>query len=200
MRPGRFNIASIPCKGSLVVDYQCKRAILCLSSSIILTPHPPLRPASVLPPQQRRGVHTRWAERGVGGQYSGRRETQYCPLTVIISLRALSSPAFALPLDSEDPFMRPGRFSIVSIPCYGPPPQTLPCRWIARIIAHENGKNFAKLPRKFKMSVLKHFGNLKKCAMTVKRTFPNRKKDILFKPQREPSWGFQCCGSRCGVF
>ncbi len=26
------------------------------------------------PPQQRRGVHTRRAERGVGGQYYGRRE------------------------------------------------------------------------------------------------------------------------------
>jgi hypothetical protein len=37
----------------------------------------------------------------------------------------------------------------------------------ARIIAHENYKNFAKLPRKFKMSDIKHFGNLKKCAMTV---------------------------------
>jgi hypothetical protein len=27
------------------------------------------------PPQQRRGAHTRRAERGVGGQYFGRRET-----------------------------------------------------------------------------------------------------------------------------
>jgi hypothetical protein len=30
------------------------------------------------------------------------------------------------------------------------------------------------------MSDLKHFVNLKKFAMTVKRTFPHRKKDILF--------------------
>ncbi len=32
------------------------------------------------------GGHTRRAEMGVGGQYFGRRETQDCPLTVIISL------------------------------------------------------------------------------------------------------------------
>jgi hypothetical protein len=39
----------------------------------------------VLPPPF---VHTRRAGREVGGQYFGRRETQDCPLTVIISLRA----------------------------------------------------------------------------------------------------------------
>ncbi len=52
-------------------------------------PHPPLRPASVYPPPLLRagGRQTRRAERGVGGQYFGRRETQDCPLTVIISLR-----------------------------------------------------------------------------------------------------------------
>jgi hypothetical protein len=45
----------------------CKRAILRLSSSKILTPHPPLRLASVSSlPQQRRGVHTRQGERGMG--------------------------------------------------------------------------------------------------------------------------------------
>jgi hypothetical protein len=32
-----------------------------------IDPHPPLRPASVSSPQQRQGVHTRRAERGVGG-------------------------------------------------------------------------------------------------------------------------------------
>ncbi len=37
------------------------------------------------------GGHTRRAERGVGGQYFGRRETQDCPLTVIISLRSYLS-------------------------------------------------------------------------------------------------------------
>jgi hypothetical protein len=52
----------------------CKRAILCLSSSKILTPHPPLRLASVSsPPQQMRGyTHTRRAERGMRGQYFGK--------------------------------------------------------------------------------------------------------------------------------
>jgi hypothetical protein len=40
-----------------------------VSSSEILTPHPPLRLASVSFPQHRRGVH-----RGMGGQYFGRRE------------------------------------------------------------------------------------------------------------------------------
>jgi hypothetical protein len=57
--------------------FYCKRAILFLSYSKILTPPPPsLSPPgeSVLPPQQRRGVHTRRAERGMGGQYFGRRE------------------------------------------------------------------------------------------------------------------------------
>jgi hypothetical protein len=36
------------------------------------SPSPPGE--SVLPPQHRRGVHTRRAERGMGGQYFGRRE------------------------------------------------------------------------------------------------------------------------------
>jgi hypothetical protein len=36
----------------------------------IIDPHPPLRPASVAG-----GGHTRQGERGVGGQYFGRRET-----------------------------------------------------------------------------------------------------------------------------
>ncbi len=46
-----------------------KRAILSLSSSKILTPHPP-----VYPPPKLGGGHTRQAERGMGGQYSGRRD------------------------------------------------------------------------------------------------------------------------------
>jgi hypothetical protein len=46
----------------------CKRAILSLSSSKILTPPIPLSAWRVSPPpQQRRGVHTRRAERGMGG-------------------------------------------------------------------------------------------------------------------------------------
>jgi hypothetical protein len=57
-----------------------------------IDPHSPLRPASVYPPPLLGGGgggggHTRWAERGMGGQYFGRRETKDCPLTVIISLR-----------------------------------------------------------------------------------------------------------------
>jgi hypothetical protein len=58
--------------------FYCKRAILFLSSSKVLTPHPghpPLRPASVYPPPLLRGGgQTRRAERGMGGQYFGRRE------------------------------------------------------------------------------------------------------------------------------
>ena len=50
----------------------CKRAILCLLSSKILTPHPPLRPASVYPPLLR--GEDRFAGRREGGQYFGRRE------------------------------------------------------------------------------------------------------------------------------
>ncbi len=54
--------------------FYCKRAILFLSSSKILTPHPPLRPANLPSPRNKGGVHTRRAERGMGGQYFGRRE------------------------------------------------------------------------------------------------------------------------------
>jgi hypothetical protein len=57
----------------------CKRPILCLSSSKILTP---------TPLTARRfgawGGHTRWGERGGGGQYFGRRETQLCTLHVYV--------------------------------------------------------------------------------------------------------------------
>jgi hypothetical protein len=53
--------------------FYCKRAILFLSSSEILTPHPPLRPASVYA-FVAGGGQTRRAERGMGGQYFGRRE------------------------------------------------------------------------------------------------------------------------------
>ncbi len=45
----------------------CKRAILSLSSSKIVTPHPPLRLASESSPPTKAGVHTRRAERGMGG-------------------------------------------------------------------------------------------------------------------------------------
>ncbi len=52
------------------------------------TPSPPSACVLPPPPQQSRGAHTRRAERRVGGQYFGRRKTQDCPLTVIISLRS----------------------------------------------------------------------------------------------------------------
>jgi hypothetical protein len=58
--------------GTVYIFY-CKRAILFLSSSKILTPHPPLRPASVYA-FVAGGGQTRRAERGMGGQYFGRRE------------------------------------------------------------------------------------------------------------------------------
>jgi hypothetical protein len=52
----------------------CKREILSLSSSKILTPHPPLRLASVSsPPTKAGGTHSPGGE-GMGGQYFGRRE------------------------------------------------------------------------------------------------------------------------------
>jgi hypothetical protein len=55
--------------------FYCKRAILFLSSSKILTPHPPLRPASAcVRAFVAGGGQTRRAERGMGGQYFGRRE------------------------------------------------------------------------------------------------------------------------------
>jgi hypothetical protein len=55
--------------------FYCKRAILFLSSSKILTPHPPNRAASVYTPAfVAGGGQTRRAARGMGGQYFGRRE------------------------------------------------------------------------------------------------------------------------------
>ncbi len=44
--------------------FYCKRAILFLSSSKILTPHPPLRPASVYPPPLLRGEDRLAGRRG----------------------------------------------------------------------------------------------------------------------------------------
>jgi hypothetical protein len=54
-------------------------------SSVFQTidPPPPLHPASVSSPRTKGGrVHTRWAVRGWGGQYFGRRKTLDWPLTV----------------------------------------------------------------------------------------------------------------------
>ncbi len=48
-----------------------------------IDPSPPSPPSEcVLPPHQRRGIQTRRAVRGVGGQYFGRRQTLDWPLTV----------------------------------------------------------------------------------------------------------------------
>ncbi len=61
----------------------CKRAILSLSSSKILTPHPPLRPASVYPPPLLRGrTHLPGGEGDGGSIFWKTRENQDCPLTV----------------------------------------------------------------------------------------------------------------------
>jgi hypothetical protein len=47
----------------------------------ISDPPPPHRPASVYPPAFGAGEgNTRWAERGWGGQYFGRRQTLLCTL------------------------------------------------------------------------------------------------------------------------
>ncbi len=88
--------------------FYCKRAILFLSSSKILTPHPPLRPASLSSPASKAGGgylftvyisggYTLAGRRGGwGGQYFGRREKQDCPLTVKYVLCALSYVAECL--------------------------------------------------------------------------------------------------------
>jgi hypothetical protein len=44
-----------------------------------IDPHPPLHPASVYPPHQRRGITHSPAVRGMGGQYFGRRQTRVEP-------------------------------------------------------------------------------------------------------------------------
>ncbi len=54
--------------------------------------HPPQRPASVYPPPHPAygagGGHTRWVERGVGGQYFGRRQTYVSTLWLFLLIRA----------------------------------------------------------------------------------------------------------------
>ncbi len=54
-----------------------------------IDPPPPSPPGECVPPPPptKAGVTHSPGEEGVGGQYFGRRERQYCPLTVIISLR-----------------------------------------------------------------------------------------------------------------
>jgi hypothetical protein len=55
--------------GSTEYIFYCKRAILFLSSSKILTPHPPLRPASLSSPRNKGG----------GGGYTLGREGEGGP-------------------------------------------------------------------------------------------------------------------------
>jgi hypothetical protein len=46
-----------------------------------IDPPPPPPPGECVPPAfGAGGGHTRWLERGVGGQYFGRRQTQLCAL------------------------------------------------------------------------------------------------------------------------
>jgi hypothetical protein len=66
---------------AVVERLYCKRPILCLASSKILTPHP-LTARRVCTPPPAGGGHTRWVERGVEGQYFGRRQTQLCTLYI----------------------------------------------------------------------------------------------------------------------
>jgi hypothetical protein len=69
------------CSPIAVEGLRCKRPIQCLASSKILTPH---RPARVYPAAfGAEGGHTNWVERGVGGQYFGRRQILLCTLLYI---------------------------------------------------------------------------------------------------------------------
>jgi hypothetical protein len=57
----------------VVITYVEYRAVSDVFQNI--DPPPPSPPSEcVLPPNQRRGVHTRRTVRGVGGQYFGRRQ------------------------------------------------------------------------------------------------------------------------------
>ncbi len=67
----------------IVEKLYCKRPILCLASSKILTPHLLTARRVFTPAFGAGGGHTRWVEKGVGGQHFGRRETcdtQLCNL------------------------------------------------------------------------------------------------------------------------
>ncbi len=70
----------------------CKRAILFLSSSKILTPHPPLRPACLSSPRNKGGGYTLAGRRGGWGVNILQRS-----LYGTYSLRGLRQVVFALP-------------------------------------------------------------------------------------------------------
>jgi hypothetical protein len=67
-----------------VERFYCKRPILCMASSKILTPHPLTARRGgecvVCTPPPLVGGRTNSLKRGVGGQYFGRRQTQLCNL------------------------------------------------------------------------------------------------------------------------
>jgi hypothetical protein len=68
---------------TVVERLYCKRPILCLASSKILTPTP-LPPSECVPPRLWCGGEDTLAEwRGGGGQYFGRRQTLLCTLQYI---------------------------------------------------------------------------------------------------------------------
>ncbi len=67
--------------------YCCKRAILCLASSKILTPHPPLRPASACTPRLCWWGRTHSPVGVWGWGVNILEDAGHCPLTVIISLQ-----------------------------------------------------------------------------------------------------------------
>jgi hypothetical protein len=61
-----------------------------------IDPPPPSPPGEYLPPAfGAGGGHTRWAERGVGGQYFGKRQTQLCTLHMSV-LCGQMSPSITL--------------------------------------------------------------------------------------------------------
>jgi hypothetical protein len=62
-----FDASSVPRLVTIEYIFYCKRAILFLSSSKILTPHPPLRPASPSSPRNKGGGYTLAGRRGGWG-------------------------------------------------------------------------------------------------------------------------------------
>ncbi len=89
------------CVGNIIQPteyiFYCKKAILFLSSSKILTPPIPLSARRVCPPPATKagGTHTLAGRRGGWGQYFGRRATQDCPHTVKYVLCDIATSSLA---------------------------------------------------------------------------------------------------------
>jgi hypothetical protein len=65
----------------------------------VCTPHLPL------PSFGAGGGHTRWVERGMGGQYFGRRQTQLCTLHVVtVAVTDSIGISFKYPCHFPSPF------------------------------------------------------------------------------------------------